>query len=216
MKDCLLNHCKKCFYLKNKDKKKEYYIQNKDKIQLYLQNNKEEIKKRSKDYNIKYYELNRDKILNYQKEYRICNIESKKEYETKYRHNNKDKRSKYNKDRKSYDTLYKFTLNIRNNIYVAFKNKGYTKTSKTQEILGCSFDDLKVYIESKFEPWMNWDNKGLYNGNFYYGWDVDHIIPLSSAKTEEEIILLNHYSNLQPLCSKINRDIKKDNLTFNI
>jgi len=63
---------------------------------------------------------------------------------------------------------------------------------------------------------MNWDNKGLYNGNFEYGWDVDHIIPLSSAKTEEEIIRLNHYSNLQPLCSKINRDIKKDYLTYKI
>jgi len=216
MKDGILNQCKNCVYLKNKDKKKISYLKNKDKIKLYLENNKEKIQKRSKDYHIKYYELNRDKILNYQKEYRICNIESKKEYETEYRQNNKDKRSKYNKDRKNYDILYKFTLNIRNNIYVAFKNKGYTKTSKTQEILGCSFDDLKVYIESKFEPWMNWDNKGLYNGNFYYGWDVDHIIPLSSAKTEEEIILLNHYSNLQPLCSKINRDIKKDNLTFNI
>ena len=69
---------------------------------------------------------------------------------------------------------------------------------------------MKEYIESKFENWMNWDNKGLYNGEFNYGWDVDHIIPISSAKTEEEIILLNHYSNLQPLCSKINRDIKKD------
>ena len=27
---------------------------------------------------------------------------------------------------------------------------------------------------------------------------------------EEDILKLNHYTNLQPLCSKINRDIKKD------
>ena len=59
---------------------------------------------------------------------------------------------------------------------------------------------------------MNWNNRGLYNGELNYGWDIDHIIPLSSAKTEEEMILLNHYSNLQPLCSKINRDIKRDNI----
>jgi len=38
------------------------------------------------------------------------------------------------------------------------------------------------------------------------------IIPVSSAKTEEELLLLNHYTNLQPLCSKINRDIKKSNI----
>ena len=35
-------------------------------------------------------------------------------------------------------------------------------------------------------------------------------VPLSLAKSEEELIKLNHYTNLQPLCSKINRDIKKD------
>jgi hypothetical protein len=65
-------------------------------------------------------------------------------------------------------------------------------------------------LENKFEPWMNWDNQGRYNGEFDYGWDIDHIIPLSSAKNEEDIIKLSHYSNLQPLCSKVNRDIKKD------
>ena len=41
-----------------------------------------------------------------------------------------------------------------------------------------------------------------------------HIIPLSSAKTEEELVKLNHYVNLQPLCSKVNRDIKKNNLEY--
>ena len=214
MKDGVLNQCKKCVYLKNKEKRKITYLNNKEKIKIYLENNKEKIQKKSKEYNIKYYELNRQKILNYQKEYRIYNIDYEKEYERKYRENNKSKGSEYNRNRKKYDILYKFSLNIRNNIYVAFKNKGYKKTSKTKEILGCSFEELKEYIESKFENWMNWDNKGLYNGEFNYGWDVDHIIPISSAKTEEEIILLNHYSNLQPLCSKINRDIKRDNLFY--
>lgn len=63
--------------------------------------------------------------------------------------------------------------------------------------------------DSKFEPWMTWGNRGLYNGELNYGWDIDHIIP--SAETEEGVIKLNHYTNLQPLCSKVNRDIKKDN-----
>lgn len=44
----------------------------------------------------------------------------------------------------------------------------------------------------------------------------DHMIPVTSAKTEEEIIKRNHYTNLQPLCSKINRDIKKDKLEYEI
>ena len=56
---------------------------------------------------------------------------------------------------------------------------------------------------------MTWKNKGLYNGEFNYGWDIDHIIPLSSAENYEDLVKLNHYSNLRPLCSKVNRDIKR-------
>jgi hypothetical protein len=67
------------------------------------------------------------------------------------------------------------------------------------------------YIESKFEDWMNWDNRGKFNGELNYGWDLDHIVPISSAVTEEDIIKLNHYTNFQPLCSYINRVIKKNN-----
>lgn len=78
-------------------------------------------------------------------------------------------------------------------------------------MLGCSFDKFKSHLESKFESWMSWDNYGKYNGELNYGWDIDHIIPISSATTEEEIIKLNHHTNLQPLCSRVNRDIKKDN-----
>lgn len=58
------------------------------------------------------------------------------------------------------------------------------------------------------------ENHGEYNGELNYGWDLYHIIPLASAKTEEEIYELFHYTNYQPLCSKINRDIKMDRLDY--
>lgn len=57
---------------------------------------------------------------------------------------------------------------------------------------------------------MNLENHGLYNGELDYGWDIDHIVPLSSAKTEEDVIRLSHFTNLQPLCSEVNRYIKRD------
>jgi hypothetical protein len=61
---------------------------------------------------------------------------------------------------------------------------------------------------------MTWENRGLFNGTENYGWDLDHIIPISSATTEEQVIELNHYTNFQPLCSHINRNVKKDRLDY--
>ncbi len=122
----------------------------------------------------------------------------------------KDMRNKRQRERYKEDDLYRLKYNFRIRLNDIFKIKDFNKTKSSTEILGCSYKYLKSYLESKFEPWMTWENKGLYNGEFNYGWDIDHIIPLSTANTIEEIISLNHFTNLQPLCSKINRDIKKD------
>ena len=60
--------------------------------------------------------------------------------------------------------------------------------------------------------WLNYGNPddGILELN--KTWDIDHIIPLSTDKTKEDIIRLNHYTNLQPLCSYTNRFIKRDNI----
>ena len=162
--------------------------------------------------------MNKEKISETKKEYYSNNKETILEYKKKYYIDNKEmisiKKSDYFKDKMKNNTLFRFKYRIKNFIYLSLYNNGFTKKSKTYEILGCSFDFFKLYIESKFEDWMNWENRGLYNGELNYGWDIDHIIPISSAKTEEEIIKLNHYTNLQPLCSKVNRDIKKNNVIY--
>lgn len=121
------------------------------------------------------------------------------------------KRNIYHKTRKETDPIYKLRISIKRTIYNSLTNKKFEKNLTTTDILGCSISEFRTYIENKFELWMNWDNKGLYNGELNYGWDIDHIIPLSSAITEEDILKLNHYTNLQPLCSKYNRYIKRDN-----
>ena len=73
------------------------------------------------------------------------------------------------------------------------KTKKITKRNGTFEIIGCTPHELKEHLETQFREGMSWENHGE------KGWHIDHIIPLSSAKNEEEIYKLCHYTNLQPL-----------------
>ena len=178
-----------------------------------------------KEYNRKW----REDHKNYYKVYRIKNPDSGKDAAKKYHKENKEKIKKkakewrennkeklkeykriYNKQRINNDPLFKFKYNVMTCINMSMRRSGFKKKSRTHEILGCSYDEFKLHLESKFEDWMTWVNYGKYNGEPKIGWDIDHVIPTSSAKTEDEIIRLNHYTNLQPLCSKINRDVKRD------
>lgn len=90
-------------------------------------------------------------------------------------------------------------------IATAFTRSGYTKTSRTHEIIGCSWEEFTVHIERQFLPGMTWENRHL--------WHIDHITPLSTAKTEEDVIALNHVSNLRPIWAEDNI-AKKDKLLF--
>lgn len=185
---------------KIKNSAKIYRDRNKEKTKQYNENYFKNLDKdKIKEYNKKSYKKNKDKLLCDMKEYYLNN----KEYI-------KERNKKYIKNRRNSDHLFKLKTNISKRINKALTTNGYTKRSRTHEILGCAFAEFKTHIESKWEPWMSWDNYGLYNGELNYGWDIDHIVPVSSAKTEEELIKLNHYTNLRPLCSKINRDIKRD------
>lgn len=156
----------------------------------------------------------KEKRKQYEFENRIEIRKRRKEYKKKYDASNRKSINKKYNDRLKSDDLFKINRRIRNNIYSAFRLMGYTKKSKTQTILGIPFAEFKIYVETQFKPWMNWENQGKYNGELNYGWDLDHIIPISSATTEEEIIKLNHYTNFQPLCSYINRYIKRDKVDY--
>lgn len=185
---------------KIKEQNKQYYQENKEKQKLYKQENKEILNEKRR---IKYKE-NREAILEKRKEYTKLNNDKIKATTRKYLN-----------DKYKNDTLFKIKVTCRNLIRKSINKKGYIKNSKTETILGCTFEEFKNHIESLWQPWMNWDNYGLYNGELNYGWDIDHITPLVTATNEEELLKLNHFNNLQPLCSKVNRDIKRDNLSTN-
>tara|TARA_R110002126_G_scaffold62700_5_gene161285 strand:+ start:4398 stop:5198 length:801 start_codon:yes stop_codon:yes gene_type:complete len=193
---------KKEWYQQNKDKilenKKKYCVKNKEQIKeygkLYYLENKNFIREKNKEYRKKnkeyhteygkqYYENNKQKL----KEYRENNQERIKYF----RENYKERKNKLRRDKRKVDPLYKMKDNLRARTRSAFKNKRYYKTSKTQEMLGVDWEVCKAHIERQFTKDMNWSNYGE--------WHIDHIIPLASASTEEELKKLCHYSNLQPL-----------------
>lgn len=156
----------------------------------------------------KYYLENSEKRIEYGKNYHKNNKEVCNKKISKYRktENGREKKNQLNKSyrlRNKENNLFRLTSNIRSLISHYIKDRGFRKSSKTTQILGCSFEEFKTHIESQFEPWMNWSNHGLYSQT-ENRWQLDHIIPASSAKDEAELIQLNHYTNFQPLCAKEN------------
>lgn len=156
-------------------------------------------------------ETNKEKLTKQKFDYYTAHTETLKAAQKEWREANKEKIRANQKLKMSTNNLFKLKVNVKNLIGNSIRNSGFKKLSRTEEILGCSYKEFKLYVESKFEYWMTWENRGLYNGELNYGWDIDHIVPLSSAICEADIIRLNHYTNLQPLCSKVNRNIKRNN-----
>jgi hypothetical protein len=185
--DGLFVYCKEC---KRNSAKKEY---EKNKLRIlsyqkeyYLQNSIEIQNRVKKDY------LDKRKVkLGYVKNYYQKNIEDRLVYAKQYRENNKEKRNKYESNRKKIDTIYKIKHLVRNRISKFLILKKINKSNKTFDIVGCTPHELKIHLEEKFTQGMSWDNQGK--------WHIDHKIPLSSAKTEEELYNLCHFTNLQPM-----------------
>jgi hypothetical protein len=170
-----------------------------------------------KEHSIIDYKNNKSYYKFKSKEWNLKNPNMSKIYNKRYNSLNKEKIRNY--DNVRYKTNPCFRLQKIQKVNILSNLKRVNKGSKfnyfkSELILGCTFEEFKLYLENKFEPWMNWENQGKYNGELNHGWDLDHIIPISSAKTEEEVLRLNNYLNYQPLCSKINRDIKKDKINF--
>lgn len=178
---------KKAYRDANKDKIKDYaksyYKDNKNvlksKMEVYRKTNSH----KQKVYNKAYYEVNKEKIkkstANYGKTHR---------YET----------NKHRKNRRKTDIQYKLRKILRSRLYDCLKHN--YKNGSSLKDLGCSINELKSYLESKFQPGMNWDNHGL------RGWHIDHIKPLASFDLSDRNQLLEacHYTNLQPLWAKDN------------
>lgn len=187
------------------------------------------------EYNKKYREENKEVILAKSKEKWERNGEKYREQKRQYRKENKERISEerrkhrkehpevykaryqkskdesmarckeYQKRRKSIDPLYAFKEKVRSNINQILMRKGVKKNCRTYQILGCSLEEFTAYIEEQF---MN-----MYGVSMF---DIDeplelhHRIPIHTAKSEEEVLRLNHHSNLVLLTKIDHRNLHKE------
>ena len=124
---------------------------------------------------------------------------------------NKDKwnaiKNRYRNKKRATDFAYLLCDRVRNITTQAFRVRKYSKKSRTHELLGCDWNFLKNHIEKQFNDGMSWENRNK--------WHIDHIIPLASAKSQNELEKLCHWTNLQPLWAIDNLKKKKNIYTHN-
>jgi hypothetical protein len=101
--------------------------------------------------------------------------------------------------------VIKLEIRVRSCIASAFRYEGVKKNSKSSVILGCTYQELKIHIERQFTKGMCWER--------FSEIQIDHIIPMASAKTEDDVIKLNHHTNLRPMWAKENRK-KSDSMQY--
>lgn len=191
------NECKLCIMLYGK----AFRFNNKERIKLQTENRKEKIQmyrvSRTKETSLKnkiYHINHRDTILARKREL---------SYTSDFKNRRKVRRNPRERARKNHDVLYRYTCQIRSCITVAIKKK-YTKRSKVYSIVGCGYFELFEHLKLTAIK-----NYGIWCPAIRY--HIDHITPVSLAKTEEDVIKLNHYSNLQLLLPKDN--LAKSNKT---
>ena len=200
----LCKECMKIYKRKHREQNKEIL---KEKASKYYENNKESIKERVAEH----YENNKEQKLEYQKEYAEKNKEKISKYKKEHSKKNKENITKYKSDyqrnRRLTDPVFKLNYSVGRLIRNSLRCKGLSKNKKSKDILGCDIEFFKSYLEERFTDDMTWENYGIV-------WDIDHKIPLATADTEDKVLELNHYTNLQPLDSYINRNVKKDRLDY--
>lgn len=135
---------------------------------------------------------NREKEIKNMQQYKLQNRNQILLKKKEWRSNNPN----YELNRLKIDPLFKLKKRLRTRLNHAIVN--IWKSGSAVSDLGCSIEELKLHLESLFEPGMTWKNYGK--------WHLDHKRPLSSfdLKKREELLEACNYKNLQPLWAKDN------------
>ena len=137
---------------------------------------------------------NKEKVGQYNKKYKQENREEIKEYNRKYNIQNRvaiqSRQTKTHKERRKTDINYKMSIILRSRLKKFYRGK-YTSI---QNLVGCSIQNFKYWIEYNFSGEMNWNNHGTI-------WHIDHVLPCSKfdLKNIEELNICCNWKNLRPL-----------------
>lgn len=195
--------CKACVKISNK----EYRFKNNFEMCLYRRN---------------YYLSHKEELISYGKEYRLdpLNKVEISKYKKEYLHLNRDKikidSNIRRKIRRKIDPFYRLRNLVSRSIARMLKlNSSSKKGGSIKSNIPYSIDELKIHLESLFEPWMNWNNQGKYNHKSWndndqttWRWQLDHIIPQSdlpySSMQDDNFKQCWALANLRPLSAKQN------------
>ncbi len=159
----------------------------KQKLESYYSRHRSERKKQSSDYQ----KANREKCNLYKKEWAKRNISRVKAARRKWLKKNPNYQLNWVLNKRRNDAGFRILCALRRRLYDAKLRKSWSKNST--QLLGCSLEDFRIYLESKFEPEMSWNNYG--------DWHIDHIVPcaLFDLTREDHRKRCFHFSNLQPM-----------------
>ena len=151
------------------------------------------------------------------RDWRSKNYNHVRSYEKKWRENNpeKNRQKKRKWAKKKYRTCPLFRLKdaYRKSCLRAFKLISQKKNNPSLKLLGLkTWQELSDHLSKQFYNHPETGEEMTFGNYGLYGWHIDHIIPISTAKTEEDIIKLCHHTNLQPLWAEEN--LSKSNKTL--
>ena len=128
---------------------------------------------------------------------KVANSEKRKLYMKQYRSSPEGKyRAAELQRERNKDPIINLANRCRARVKESLRTNGYGKKSKTFKILGCDYEFFKQHIESQFSQNMSWEKLNEIH--------LDHFIPIVLASTEEDVLSLNHYTNIQPLWAEDN------------
>lgn len=194
---------------------REWKKKNREKVReqnrKYRESHKEEIKtshKAWRDQNREHlneqarerYKENPQSFKERKDRYIASHQEQFKESNRRYKQENKQKIADYERNRRQKDPIHRFRSSFICLIRGYLRKKGYKGSKTTWEIVGCDFDTFLTYISNQFEEGMTLETYGHDKGC----WNIDHIVPISTAETDEDLERLNHYTNLRPMWASEN------------